>query len=71
MVPFAVPEKKENSESISRVLYCEAASIINLESRVTTCFSRFLPSNSREQRSDVGILGIAARSVLVSHHSSL
>ena len=29
-------------------------------------FSRFLPSDSREQRSDIGLLGIAARSVLVS-----
>ena len=47
------------------------ASIINLESRVTTCFSRFLPSGSREQRSNAGLLGIAAHSVLVSHHSSL
>ena len=28
--------------------------------------SRFLPSDSREQRSDVGLHGIAARSVLVS-----
>ena len=42
------------------------ASAINLESRVTTCFSRILPSNSREQRSDVGLLGIAAHSMLVS-----
>ena len=58
--------RKKNSESISRVLYCEAASIINLESRVTTCFSRFLPSNSREQRSNIGILGIAAHSIVVS-----
>ena len=42
------------------------ASIINLESRITTCFCCFLPSNSREQRSNVGILGIAAHSVVVS-----
>ena len=41
-------------------------SIINLEERITTSFSCFLPSNSREQRSNVGILGIAAHSMLVS-----
>ena len=42
------------------------ASIINLEQCIATCFSCFLPSNSREQRSNVGILGIAAHSMLVS-----
>lgn len=47
------------------------ASIINLEVHVTMSFSRFLPSDSREQRSDAGLLGIAAHSVLVSHSSSL
>lgn len=70
---------KKNSVSISRVLYhigilellaplklLMVASIINLESRITTCFCCFLPSNSREQRSNVGILGIAAHSVVVS-----
>ncbi len=70
---------KKNSVSISRVLYhigtlellaplklLMVASIINLESRITTCFCCFLPSNSREQRSNVGILGIAAHSMLVS-----
>ena len=70
---------KKNSASISRVLYhigtlellaplklLMVASIINLESRITTCFCCFLPSNSREQRSNVGILGIAAHSVVVS-----
>ena len=41
-------------------------SIINLEQRIATCFSCFLPSNSREQRSNIGILGIAAHSMLVS-----
>ena len=43
-------------------------SIINLEQRITTYFCCFLPSNSREQRSGVGILGIAAHRMLVSHH---
>ena len=41
-------------------------SIINLELCIATCFSCFLPSNSREQRSSVGILGIAAHRMLVS-----
>lgn len=47
------------------------ASIINLGKHVTMSLSRFLPSNLREQRSDVGLLGIAAHSMLVSHLSSL
>ena len=42
-------------------------SIINLEWRIATHFCCFLPSNSREQRSGVGILGIAAHRMLVSH----
>ena len=42
-------------------------SIINLEWRITTYFSCFLPSSSREQRSNTGILGIAAHRMLVSH----
>ena len=42
------------------------ASIINLEVRITTPFYCFLPSNLREQRSNVGILGIAAHSIVVS-----
>ena len=33
---------------------------------ITVSFSRFLPSDSREQRSNAGLLGIAAHSVLVS-----
>ena len=41
-------------------------SIINLGAHVAMCLSRFLPSDSREQRSNAGLLGIAARSVLVS-----
>ena len=41
--------------------------IINLEWRIATHFCCFLPSNSREQRSGVGILGIAAHRMLVSH----
>ena len=70
---------KKNSVSISRVLYhigtlellaplklLMVASIINLESRITTCFCCFLPSNLREQRSNIGILGIAAHSIVVS-----
>ena len=70
---------KKNSVSISRVLYhigtlellaplklLMVASIINLESRITTCFCCFLPSSLREQRSGTGILGIAAHSMLVS-----
>ena len=42
------------------------ASVINLGEHVTMPLSRFLPSDSREQRSDVGLHGIAAHSVLVS-----
>ena len=57
----------KNSVSISRVLYPRGASIINLEQRITTRFSCFLPSNLREQRSSVGLLGIAAHRMLVSH----
>ena len=41
-------------------------SIINLEWRIATYFYCFLPSNLREQRSNIGILGIAAHSVVVS-----
>ena len=41
--------------------------IINLEWRIATHFCCFLPSNSREQRSGIGILGIAAHRMLVSH----
>ena len=41
-------------------------SIINLELRIATCFSCFLPSSLREQRSCTGILGIAAHRMLVS-----
>ena len=42
------------------------ASVINLGEHVTMPLSRFLPSDSREQRSDVGLHGIAAHSLLVS-----
>ena len=42
-------------------------SIINLEWRIATYFCCFLPSNLREQRSGIGILGIAAHRMLVSH----
>ena len=42
------------------------ASIINLEWRIATYFCCFLPSNSREQRSNVGLLGIAAHRMPVS-----
>ena len=41
-------------------------SIINLEVRIAALFYCFLPSNLREQRSNIGILGIAAHSVVVS-----
>lgn len=63
----------ERSRSISRVLYPFGR--LSLISRVRTVytihhvampFSRFLPSDSREQRSNAGLLGIAAHSVLVS-----
>ena len=47
------------------------ASVINLGEHVTMPLSRFLPSDSREQRSDVGLHGIAAHSVLVSPRLSL
>ena len=57
---------KKNSASISRVLYPRGVSIINLELRIATCFSCFLPSSLREQRSCTGILGIAAHRMLVS-----
>ena len=40
--------------------------VINLEQDIAIRFSCFLPSDSREQRSYVGILGIAAHSVVVS-----
>ena len=42
------------------------ASVINLGEHVTMSLSRFLPSDSREQRSNIGLHGIAARSLLVS-----
>ena len=45
--------------------------IINLEVNIAAAFSRFLPSDLREQRSNIGLHGIAAHSMLVSHHSSL
>ena len=70
---------KKNSISISRVLYhigtldlleplklLIVVSIINLEHRITTHFYCFLPSSLREQRSNTGILGIAAHRMLVS-----
>ena len=47
------------------------ASAINLGEHVTMPLSRFLPSDSREQRSDAGLHGIAARSLLVSPRLSL
>ena len=42
-------------------------SIINLEQCIATRFYCFLPSSLREQRSGIGILGIAAHRMLVSH----
>lgn len=44
----------------------EQVFIINLEPRIATDFSRFLPSDSREPRSSIGLHGIAAHSVVVS-----
>ena len=41
--------------------------IINLERHIAMRFSRFLPSDLREQRSNIGLHGIAAHSMLVSH----
>ena len=43
-----------------------AMSVINLESSITTAFSRFLPSHLCEPHSDVGLFGIAAHSIVVS-----
>ena len=46
-------------------------SVINLGHSITACLSRFLPSGSREQRSNAGLLGIATRSVAVSSVQAL
>ena len=52
--------------SVSRVLFLIEVSAINLGCDITAVLSCFLPSGSREQRSNAGLLGIATRSVAVS-----